>query len=331
MNAVKALSRLKGFFLVTLCLGLWAGAVSARDEPKAQARPKQPDIYNQKLDAREQLATACERAKRDNSRVLVMLGGNWCGWCHKLHELFASNQEIRKLLNDEYLVLLVDLEAPNAAEILKKCKESLSREELEKGVGYPFLAVLDGDGNVLTAQRTDPLEEGDHHDPKKVKDFLERWVAEPVDAQSVLDAALARARSEEKRVFLHFGAPWCGWCHKLDDFLARAEIAEILSRDYIDLKIDVDRMTRGKEVMAGYRPKDSGGIPWIAVLDAQGKVLASSDSAQGNIGYPGQPNEIKHFIAMLKRTSRRIEPGQLDRIEQTLRAAADQIKAQQGR
>ena len=94
---------------------------------------------------------------------------------------------------------------------LETCKAALSKEELQKGVGYPFLAVLDADGKVVTAQRTDPLEVGDHHDPKRVAELLTRWKVPPKDAKVVLEEALSRAASDDKRVFLTFGAPWCGW------------------------------------------------------------------------------------------------------------------------
>ena len=44
-----------------------------------------------------------------------MFGGDWCGWCHKLHELFTSDAEIRKILSYEYVLVMVDTEAPGAA------------------------------------------------------------------------------------------------------------------------------------------------------------------------------------------------------------------------
>src|SRR5262249_41435541 len=148
-----------------------------------------------------------------------------CGWCHKLNAVFTQNADVRTVLRDEYVVVKVDTAAPHADELLKECKAALPEVELKKGVGFPFLAVLDAGGKVVTAQRTDPFEEGDHHDPGKVKEFLGRWVAPRADARAVVEAALARAAKEDKRVLLHFGAPWCGWCHRLEDFLARPEIA----------------------------------------------------------------------------------------------------------
>jgi thiol-disulfide isomerase/thioredoxin len=260
-----------------------------------------------------------------------MFGGDWCGWCHKLHELFASNAEIGKTLSYEYVLVMIELESPNAEPMLKTCKAALSQEELQKGVGYPFLAVLDANGKVVTAQRTDPLEEGDHHDPKRVQEFLTRWKAPPKDAKAVVEEALSRAASDDKRVFLTFGAPWCGWCHKLSDWLAQPEITAILDRDFIVTKIDTDRMTGGKDVMSHYRPNPSGGIPWYAILDAKGKSLATADGPDGNIGYPATPREIDQFLAIIKGQGRRIEGLELDQLRKSLEEAAERIKQQSRR
>jgi thioredoxin-related protein len=331
MNLSLSGRRVIGSLGYLLAVGLPLALAAPQDQSKAKEEPKKPPLYDTKADAQAQVDVATAAAKRDHSRVLVMFGFEGCGWCHRLHALFAQNPEIRKLLHDEYVRVQVDIQAPHAAELLKTCKAALSEEELKKGIGYPFLAVLDGAGKVVTAQRTDPLEEGDHHDPAKVKEFLAKWVAPPTDARPVLDAALAQAAADDKRVFLHFGAPWCGWCHKLDDFLARPEIAAIVNRDYVDVKIDIDRMGNGKGVLAEYRKGDAGGIPWFVILDGKGKVLVTSDGPKGNIGYPAEVHEIEHFLVMLKQTARRIEPAQFEQIETTLRKARADLGLDRGR
>src|SRR5271166_1981285 len=203
--------------VAALILALPAAAIS-QDTKKTAQKPAHSSIYDEKVDAKEQIKTATALARRDARRVLVMFGFNGCGWCHKLHGLFASDEAIRTLLADEYVLAMVDIRAQNADDLLRDCKTALSREELQKGVGYPFLAVFDGNGRVVTAQRTDPLEVGDHHDPAQVKAFLERWVAPKVAASKVFEEGLAKASTEDKLVFLHFGAPWCGWCLRLDAF-----------------------------------------------------------------------------------------------------------------
>jgi thioredoxin-related protein len=310
-----------------------AAALAQQQEVKNPAKPAAPaqraSIYDKSADAKALVEKAAQRAKHENQRILVMFGGDWCGWCHKLHGLFASNPEIRKTLSYEYELVMVDIEAPNAASLLKTCEAALSREELQKGVGYPFLAVLDADGKVITAQRTDPLEEGDHHDPKRVQAFLAQWKVPPRDAKVVLEEALSRAASDDKRVFLTFGAPWCGWCHRLGDWLAQPEVAAILQSDLIITKIDIDRMTGGKDVMNRYRLNPSGGIPWYTILDAKGKSLATADGPDGNIGYPLQPKEIDHFLAMIKGQSHHIADHQVGQLRKSLEEAAERIKQQQ--
>jgi thioredoxin-related protein len=336
MNSIKVSGRWTS--LGFACVVTIAATVATAQEPEKKSSEK-PDagaatrasIYDKSADANVQVAKAAERAKKGDKRILLMFGGDWCGWCHKLHGLFKSNREIAQTLYNEYELVTVDLESPNGATLLKTCKDALTKEELQKGVGYPFLAVLDAEGKVITAQRTNDLEEGDHHDPTRVADFLEKWKVPAKDAKHVLDEALSHASSDDKRVFLAFGAPWCGWCHRLHDWMAQPEIAAILDRDYVIAHIDVDRMTGGKEVQKRYQPATSGGIPWFAILDAQGKALATSDGPGGNIGYPAQPQEIAHFMAMLKGQAHRINESQLGQIKKSLEDAGERIKAQMER
>jgi thioredoxin-related protein len=319
---------------ITACiLAMSAGVAIAQEAAKAQgAKPGsgtaagRASIYDKAADADVQVAKAVERAKHDDKRVLLMFGGDWCGWCHKLHDLFKSNREVAQILYNEYVLVTIETESPHAAPLLKRCKDALNKDELQKGFGYPFLAVLDADGKVVRAQQTDVLEEGNHHDPKKVVEFLTRWKVPARDGKRVLDEALARASSDDKRVLLTFGAPWCGWCHRLHDWMAQPEIAAILDRDFVIAQVDIDRMAGGKEVQKRYQPASSGGIPWFAILDAQGKSLVTSDGPRGNIGYPAAPEEIDHFLAMVKGQARRIDAQQLDKLRKSLEENAERIK-----
>jgi hypothetical protein len=178
----------------------------------------------------------------------------------------------------------------------------------------------------LTAQRTDPFEIGDHHDPGRVKEFLNHNAIIPKAAEVVLRDGLARASSEDKRVFLTFSAPWCGWCHRLSGWMNKPEIAAILDRDFVIVKVDIDRMTHGKELMGQVRPKADGGIPWFAVLDAKGKPVGTADGPHGNIGYPYKPEEIDHFMALITKEGRRIEASQREQLKQSLQETALQIE-----
>src|SRR5262249_32314170 len=134
--------------LLVFCLS--STAALAQNQAPAPAKPttaaSKPSIYDKSADTAAQLAKSIEKAKQDDKRIVVMLGGDWCGWCHKLHELFTSDAEIRKILSYEYVLVMVDTTAPGAEELLGKCKAALSKEELQKTFGVPFLGVLDASG-----------------------------------------------------------------------------------------------------------------------------------------------------------------------------------------
>jgi thiol-disulfide isomerase/thioredoxin len=159
---------------------------------------KKEDIYDPNANAKAVVASAVEKAKKDHKRVLLMWGGNWCGWCFKLHDVLKTDRASAKLLGDEYELIMVDSRS-NAA---------LAKELDATIKSVPFLTVLDGDGKVVTHSPTEPLEDGDHHDPAKVREFLGAWKAAPRDAEKVLSEALASAKKGDRRVLVHLGAPW---------------------------------------------------------------------------------------------------------------------------
>ena len=104
-----------------------------------------------------------------------------------------------------------------------------------------------------------------------------------------------------------------------------------MARDYIDLKIDVDRMSNGKEVARRLRGTDRGGIPWMVILDSTGKALITGDGPEGNIGCPVQPEERAHFVQMVESTRDKITANGVKTITEQLQQFADQIMAKRRR
>ena len=72
-----------------LLIGLDLSAYGA----DSSATASRPPIYDEKADGSQQIAGALEAAKKENKRVLLQFGANWCIWCHRLHNLCETNSE----------------------------------------------------------------------------------------------------------------------------------------------------------------------------------------------------------------------------------------------
>ena len=271
----------------------------------AQAQAKkavQPEraapVYDESADGAEQIAAALAKAKRENRRVLIQWGANWCGWCNQLHDHMRADPELRRKLLYEYDLVHIDI-----GKFDKHLELAAKYDADFKSNGVPFLTVLDADGRVLANQETGSLEapdDPDHsHDSGKLMDFLTEHQAPYLSATAVLDDALSEARAGGKLAFLHFGAPWCPWCHRLDAFLAREDVMAVLGDHFVDVKVDTDRMIGGGEMLVDMRGTQQGGIPWFAFLDGDGKIVAHSSETGQNIGYPAAEEEADAFLAML--------------------------------
>lgn len=268
---------------------------TASQEPAQKGATPARQVYDETADSAAEVKAALARATKENRRVLVVWGANWCGWCVKLADVFAKDKDIARKLQYEYDVVKVDV-----GQFDKHMDLAASFGADFKSTGIPFLTVLAADGKVLANQETGALELGKEHDPAKVLEFLTKHQAPYRKASELRDEALAAAKADGKTLFLTFGAPWCGWCHRLEGFLARADVAPVFARAFRVQKIDVDRTLGGQELCDAYGGKGSG-IPWFVALDASGKTLASSGDSGANLGCPWAPEEVSAFGTFLRK------------------------------
>lgn len=95
-------------------------------------------------------------------------------------------------------------------------------------------------------------------------------------AQADIKAALAEAKRTHKRVLLDFGGDWCGDCQVLDIYFNQAPNAELLADNYVKVNINIGHMDANLEVAHKYGVPIKG-VPALAVLDADGKVIMAQD------------------------------------------------------
>lgn len=87
-------------------------------------------------------------------------------------------------------------------------------------------------------------------------------------------AALTKAKTENKLLFLYFTAKWCGPCQYMQQYIFPDEALSVyVAKNYIALKIDID-MQEGKLLYhKAHQPKGPMGVPAFIIMNSNEEVL----------------------------------------------------------
>lgn len=154
-------------------------------------------------------------------------------------------------------------------------------------------------------------------------------------SKELMAKSMTDAKKGGKNVLVIFHASWCGWCHKLDDFLDKTPEGKLVKDGLEIVHITVmenDPKQKVNENDGGlaYLTELGGekaGLPFMAIIDAKtGKPIINSLQKQGaqgsNTGYPAKPEEVKHFMKMLETGAKKIKKPNLAKISAWLTANA---------
>jgi hypothetical protein len=142
------------------------------EKPIASDEKSSPNFYTvehygEDRNVEEDLKMTIARATTEKKRILLQVGGEWCGWCKLLTGFIEKNDPIRTSLGKNFLLMKVTYtkNQPNEAFL----------SQYPKIAGYPHLFVLDSDGRLLHSLDTSTLEEGNGYNEGKILSFLEEW------------------------------------------------------------------------------------------------------------------------------------------------------------
>jgi len=103
---------------------------------------------------------------------------------------------------------------------------------------------------------------------------------EGVDAKAAIQATLAEAQKAKVPVLVVFGANWCGDCRMLDNTFKHGPSAPLIAQHYKVVKVDVGRFDRNVDIAETYKVPLKKGIPAVAVLSPQGKLLYATEGGE---------------------------------------------------
>jgi thioredoxin 1 len=117
-----------------------------------------------------------------------------------------------------------------------------------------------------------------------------------VDANQEIAETLRQAAAAHKRVLLVFGGNWCFDCHVLDEAFHSPEIAPTLNKSFLVAHIDIGEMDKNLDIAKKYNIPLDRGVPAIAVLDSDGKLLFSQKHGEFEAARSMAPEDILAFL-----------------------------------
>jgi thiol:disulfide interchange protein len=124
---------------------------------------------------------------------------------------------------------------------------------------------------------------------------------ESADPKVSIATGLAQAKREHKRVLLAFGGDWCGDCQVLDIYFHQKENRDLLEKNFVLVHVWVpESLDKNNDVGLKYGVPITKGVPALAVLDADGRVLYSQKTGQFNSMRNMDPGSVNAFLTRWK-------------------------------
>lgn len=147
-----------------------APTVAATSGAASSVVTDEGNAYDPSADPAKDLAAAVVKAKAENKRILVEVGGDWCVWCHIMDKFYVDNPELLRLRQASYVLVKVNYSQENQNEAFLSKYPQIP--------GFPHIFIMDSDGKLVHSQDTSELEQGESYNLGKFTDFLKKWASQ---------------------------------------------------------------------------------------------------------------------------------------------------------
>ncbi len=311
LRFVRVTAALAGLCLCAWCFGQPPNTSSlqpARPPAPAQpSRPAPPPPVVSPIDPKLDVAAAIEAAKKQaaakGGRVLIVWAADPDGRDTQTLVETMRAEDIRKLMGLEFAVVWAEIGKSEHAAKNVALANTLDAQ-LKAGDQHATLTVLDVAGKPLgsksAALMVDEMRPG-AYSVLKIQDYLIPLRAPAPQARATMDAAVAKAKAENKGVLLVFGEYGNTWAERFRGWLAQPEVERALSSSTVVAHVELLRDKGAFELMESLGGVRVQSLPWFAVLGSNGKVTGLSQTEKTpNIGFPTDDGEVAAFLDLLR-------------------------------
>ncbi len=141
--------------------------------------------------------------------------------------------------------------------------------------------------------------------------YLLQHAHNPVDWFAWGEEAFAKARKENKPIFLSIGYSTCHWCHVMaHESFENSETAKIMNREFVNIKVDREERPDVDRVYMTFVQATTGGGGWPMSVwltpDLQPFVGGTYFPPEDRYGQPGFPRVLERIAATWKQDHAKI-------------------------
>lgn len=117
------------------------------------------------------------------------------------------------------------------------------------------------------------------------------------NAEKGIGEALKQAKKEGKHVFIQAGGNWCIWCARFHDFITSDKsLDSLVQQNFVVYHLNYSKENYNKKIMEKYGFPQRFGFPVFLVLDAEGHLLHTQNSAYLEEGKGYSREKVKEFF-----------------------------------
>ena len=204
----------------------------------------------------------------------------WAGWkAQGLTNLTAQVVQQEQPSPDIHVLVLQLTLTTKKTGVAKKQFVAMAQNWFRQGDQWKLGVVR----QTAATRLRQPLENKQIYDPN-------------VNATQEIAEAVRTAGKEHKRVLLVFGGNWCFDCHVLDEAFHSPEIAPTLNKSFVVAHVDIGEMDKNLDIAEKYQIPLKRGVPAIAVLSSDGKLLFSQKQGEFEAARSMAPEDILAFL-----------------------------------
>ena len=127
--------------------------------------------------------------------------------------------------------------------------------------------------------------------------YAEATYAQSADAMADITAAISLAKESKKHVFVKVGGNWCGWCKLYTKFSeSDNDITRTMEQEFISVLVNWSPENKNIEAMSYLGNPQRFGYPVFIILNGEGKVLHTQDTALLEEGRGYNKNHVLRFL-----------------------------------